>query len=136
LILLTQIFRGKLLKMLLTGLFRRKGFAVSGNSIIETVVAMTILLTVLTLSMTRINQVNSSLNPFAVYQAYLATNVVLCEENLLIELTDEYEVEGLLIKKELIFTEDEIIQLTLCVFNASGKLQYTRDLMMSHDIRF
>lgn len=109
---------------------------VSGTSIVETVVAMTILLTVLTLSMIRINQVNSSLNPFAVYQAYLATNVVLNDENLLIELTDEYEVEGLLIKKELILADDEIIQVTLSVFNASEKLQYTRDLMMSHDIRF
>lgn len=122
--------------MLLIRKYKIKVPTVSGTSIVETVVAMTILLTVLTLSMIRINQVNSSLNPFAVYQAYLATNVVLNDENLLIELTDEYEVEGLLIKKELILADDEIIQVTLSVFNASEKLQYTRDLLMSHDISF
>jgi hypothetical protein len=134
--LLTQIYRSKFLKRLFLGPIRKKGLTVLGTSIVETVVSMTILLTVLTLSMIRINQVNSSLNPFAAYKAYLATNVVLSDENLLIETTDEYEVEGFLVKKQLIIDEDEIIHMTLSVFSVSGKLQYTRDLIMRHDIRF
>jgi len=70
---------------------------VSASSILETVVSMTILLTILTLSFAALNRINSSVNPVAQYKAHLVTCDVLSREDLLVWKVDEYKVEGFLV---------------------------------------
>ncbi len=112
----------------------RRSITLSGTSILETVISLTILLTILTLTFASVDRVNASLNPQAVYKAHLATNSVMAQENLLVEENLEYMFEGYRITKHLISLDSQSTHLILEVYNGSGKLLYTRHMILVYGI--
>lgn len=105
-----------------------------GTSILETVISMTILLTILTITFTRLDKINASVNPQLVYKAHLATNVIMMRDDLLLEEKSEYEVEGYHIIKQLQKLNSQAYGLTMEVYNGSGRLLYTRHKILAHGI--
>lgn len=95
---------------------------------------MTILLTILSLTFTGINRVNQAVNPQAVYKAHLLTNAVLAREDLLIEETADFEIEGYRITKQLKPMGAASMHLVLEVYNGSGKLLLTRHKILADGI--
>lgn len=108
--------------------------SVKGSSILETVISMTILLTILTLTFIRVDNVNASVNPQIVYRAHLATNRIMVRENLLVEEQSEFEVEGYHITKQLQKMNGRAYSLRLDVYNGSGRLLYTRYKILANGI--
>ncbi len=123
-------------RLLILWVTRCKGTCrtVPGSSIIETVVSLTILLTILTLSFTRIDRINQSVNPQVLYKAHLLTGQVIIREDLMIEDKGEYEIDGFLVKKSMGLMENGLYQIELQVFYSTGKLLYTRKILRSHRI--
>ena len=117
----------------MTALYRRSN-TLSGTSILETVISMTILLTILTLTFASVDRVNASLNPQTVYKAYLATNSVMAQDDLQVDEKSEYEIEGYRIRKQLISLDSHSTHLILEVYNGSGKLLYTRHKILAYGI--
>lgn len=117
----------------MTALYRRST-SLSGTSILETVISMTILLTILTLTFASVDRVNASLNPQTVYKAYLATNSVMAQDDLQVDEKSEYEIEGYRIRKQLISLDSHSTHLILEVYSGSGKLLYTRHKILAYGI--
>lgn len=101
---------------------------------VETVVAMTILLGILSLSFLILDRINRTVNPEARYKAHLATCKVLSREDLLLEETSVYEVEGYMVRKQLSMRAKGVYHLELTVLNGSGKNIYTRHIYKSSEI--
>jgi len=108
---------------------------VRASSILETVVAMTLLLTILTLSFMALDRINRTVNAQMLYKAHLATTAVLAKNDLLIEELDEYEVDAYLVKKAITPLSKTLFQIELSVINGSGHEVYTRKILKSDDIR-
>lgn len=104
---------------------------VPGSSILETVVSLTILLTIMTLSYTYIDRINHSVNPQVLYKAHLTTNEVIIRDDLLIEDAGEFEIDGFQVKKSIEPKGKEIYKIEIRIYNSSGKLLYTRKMIKS-----
>lgn len=111
-----------------------RGSTLPATSMVETVVSMTILLTILTLSFAAIDRINKSLNPEAQFKAHLVTCAVLCRDDLLIEEIDEYEVEGYLVKKKIKALANDVYLVELTVLSGHGFTIYTRKIIKSSEI--
>lgn len=109
--------------------YKRMNRKVSGTSILETVVSLTLLLTILTLSFTRIDRVNRSLNPQLLYKAHLISCEVINSDDLLIKQSEEVEVDGLWVKKSLELLESDLYRVEVAIISKSGKRIYSRTLL-------
>lgn len=109
--------------------YKRRHRKVSGTSILETVVSLTLLLTILTLSFTRIDRVNRSLNPQLLYKAHLISCQVINSDDLLIKQGEEVEVDGLWVKKSLELLENDLYRVEVAIVSKSGKRIYSRTLL-------
>lgn len=114
--------------------YKRMNRKVSGTSILETVVSLTLLLTILTLSFTRIDRVNRSLNPQLLYKAHLISCQVINSDDLLIKQIEEVEMDGLWVKKSLESLENDLYRVEVAVINKSGKCIYSRTLLKKSGI--
>lgn len=113
----------------------RTGIVLRGSSLLETMVAMSILLTILTMAFAGITRVNHSIHPQAVYKAHLATCEVLNRDDLLVLPEETYEIDGFIVKKELNQLDNKLYEVYLLVSDGTGKVLCERKLMSSHEIR-
>lgn len=114
--------------------YRRVDRKVSGTSILETVVSLTLLLTILTISFTRIDRVNRSLNPQLLYKAHLISCKVIHSEDLLIKQLEDLEIDGLWVKKSLEFLGNDLYRVEVVIVSKSGKRIYTRTFIKKSGI--
>jgi len=111
--------------------FRRYSRSVPATSILETVVSMTILLTILTLSFAALDRINKTVNPASLYKAHLATSEVLNRDDLLLGELEEYEVDGYLVKKTISLLARDMYLVELLVVNGHGYKIYNRKILKS-----
>jgi hypothetical protein len=104
---------------------------VPATSILETLISMTILLTILTLSFATLDRINKTVNPVSLYKAYLATNEVLIRDDLLLGELEEYEVDGYLVKKMISLQGEDMYLVELTVVNGHGYKIYDRKILKS-----
>ncbi len=114
--------------------YRRVNRKVSGTSILETVVSLTLLLTILTLSFTRIDRVNRSLNPQLLYKAHLISCQVIQSDDLLINQGEDVELDGLWVKKSLELLGNDLYRVEVSIVSKSGKRIYSRTLLKKSGI--
>lgn len=107
------------------------GRSVPATSILETVISMTILLTILTLSFATLDRINKTVNPVSLYKAYLATNEVLIRDDLLLGELEEYEVDSYLVKKTISLQGNDMYLVELSVVNGHGNKIYDRKIFKS-----
>jgi hypothetical protein len=107
---------------------------VQASTMVEAVVSLTILLTILTLSFVYLDRINRSLNPSVQYKAHLVTNEVLNRDDLLLGEVNEYEVNGLIVKKRLIPLLNGVYGVELTVLDGYGKPIYVRKILKSNEI--
>ena len=103
--------------------FRRQQLA--GSTLVETVVAMTILLFILSLAMLQVNRLNASVNPGLLYQAHLASNEAMdpgCATG------ETAEVNGFTVSKEITGLENGLREIHIVISDPLGKTCYTRKL--------
>lgn len=103
-------------------------------TIIETVVSLTILLSIMTLFFVQIDRINASVNPEAVYKAHLITNRLFNSEDILITDEPEMEISGYLVHKTISILSQGLYVIRLDVIDHRGKLLYSRKRIMSDDI--
>lgn len=106
-----------------------------GSSLLETMIAMTILLTILTLSVTVLSRINHSQNPQATYKAHLATNYLLCQDELLIQTDELFMVDGFRVTRQIESLGEDLYEVQLQVFDATEMEIYVRKLIWSHAIQ-
>lgn len=121
--------------MLLTRNCKGWDRSVPAFSMMETVVSMTILLTILTISFVALDRINNSMNPGAQYKAHLVTNQVVGRDDLLLGEVDEYEVEGFVVKKKIIPQLNGMYLVELTVQNGFGNTIYVRKILKSNGIK-
>lgn len=114
--------------------FKVRSSHVPGTSMLETVVSMSILLSILTLSFATLNRVNHSFNPAAQYKAHLVCKEILCRDDLLVDEIDAYEIEGYTVNKTLFSLGNESYRVELSVKNGFGKIIYKRKTIKSNEI--
>jgi len=107
---------------------------VPATSMLETVVSMTILLSILTLSFVTIDRINSSLNPAAHYKAHLVSNEILIRDDILLDEMSEYEVDGYRVLKKVVPIQKGTYRVELTVMNGFGIIIYVRKILLSHEI--
>lgn len=107
---------------------------VPGSSLFETVVSLTILLSILTLSFTRIDRINHSLNPQVLYKAHLIASLVIQREDLLVEQTGDWEMDGFKVEKSIELEENGLCRVEIRVFNRTGRLVHKRSLLKANGI--
>jgi hypothetical protein len=108
---------------------------VPATSMLETVVSMTILLSILTISFVTIDRINSSMNPAAQYKAHLISNEVLNRDDILLEEMDEYEVDGYRVIKKVVPLAKGTSRVELTIMNGFGKTVFIRKILISHEIK-
>lgn len=113
---------------------RRLPKKLAGSTIIETIVSLTILLTILTLSMTQIDRINASINPQVVYKAHQITNIVFNRGDILIETLDKFEIAGYEISKTIQPLYEGLYLVHLTVLDQRGRSIYTRKKLMADGI--
>ena len=115
-------------------LCRRSPGKLAGSTIIETIVSLTILLTILTLSMTQIGRINASVNPQVLYKAHMITNNVFNGGDILIETFDKFEVSGYEVNKTIQHLHEGVYLVQLTVVDQRGRTLYTRKKLMADGI--
>lgn len=107
---------------------------VRGSSILETVVSLTILLTILTLTFTRMDRINQSLNPQVLYKAHLIARQVIQRDDLLETQAVHLEIDGFKVEKSIESKENGLCQVEIRVFNRTGRLVLQRSLLKAIEI--
>lgn len=103
----------------------------NASSLVESVVAMAILLTILTIFFLQIDQIGYSVNPQAVYKAHIVIDQILCSDELLFEYAEEMEVDGYLVQKKIEKLQNDLYKIDIKVLTPKGKLIYDRSVIKS-----
>lgn len=104
-------------------------WTVAGSSLLETVISLTILLCILTLSFTRLDRINHSVNPQVLYKAHLISSEMIQRDDFLIEKALEQEVDGFRVEKSIEAQEQGVFLIELSIYNKAGRLVHQRSLL-------
>ena len=123
-----------MIRLLILKIFN-KTLSFKGSTLIETIVAMTILLTVVTVFFTSGDRIEQSLNPDKTYKAWLITNEIFNSKSLLSKDETEFAFKGFIIEKiTKSFKDSELSMVTINVRSSDGKVIYTRRKLISNRI--
>ena len=93
---------------------------VQGSTLIETIVSMTILLSIISTFFLTVTRINSSLNPEVYYKAHLLSCELLTPENLT-EGESDFEMNGYKIIRKIVLREKGVVfEITVTIFLQNG----------------
>jgi hypothetical protein len=91
-----------------------------GSTLVETLVAMTILLTIISMFFLQISRINASINPTSYYKAFLISNELLSSEKGY-GMEGDFLMYGFLIKRRVIVCkQDQTYEVVITVFLQNG----------------
>lgn len=108
--------------------------SIAGSTIVETVVSMTILLTILTLFFTQIGKIDNASNPHSIYFAYELTEKLYNSNDILIELTDTIKYKRFIIEKKIIPAQPGLYFVEIIIKSESEREIYKRSKWISDSI--
>lgn len=106
--------------------------AIKASTIMETLVAMVILLMILSLFFINIDKVNYSSNPYVLYKAFQITNGVFKDDKILLEFDEPINEGRFQIQKTIeALIMDELYVVEINVLDPNQRMIFTRKKIIS-----